>query len=132
MRIGIACLLMSMALPAPVAGSEPAALPPIDQRLLLSYLANPDTLTLVDARSPEEYAVGHVAGAINLPLDQLNPEHRDLPPRHDRQILVYCKTGLRAAQVAAKLKAFGYSDVQVLPARQLMFQDELVVFNCGV
>lgn len=104
----------------------------IEQKLLLSYLADNSAFTLIDARSPEEFAQGHVQGAINIPLDHLDELREALPQQRDAAILVYCKSGKRARRLADALVAQGYTEVRVLPAQQLKFYDNLVVFNCGV
>ncbi len=119
--------------PAPTPAIEAATPAParVEQSLLLSYLADKTVFTLVDARSPEEFLASHVDGAINLPLDRVAAENPALPAAHDEPIVVYCKTGKRAAAVAQALAALGYANVRVLPSEQLMFHDDLVIFNCS-
>lgn len=46
-------------------------------------------VTLIDVRPPEEFAEGHLPGAINVPLDELETRLKDLP--HDREIVAYCR-----------------------------------------
>lgn len=116
-------------LPA-VKGDAPTA-DPIDRSLLLSYLVDQSAFVLIDARSTEEFEAGHVDGAINVSIDRVSPENKALPAEHDQPILVYCKTNRRSTAVKNALADLGYSDVRVLPAEQLMFHDELIVFNCG-
>lgn len=103
----------------------------IEQQLLMSYLADNSAFTLIDARSPEEFIQGHVQGAINIPVDQLEELRGELPQQPDAAILVYCKSGKRARRLADTLAAQGYTNVRVLPSQQLVFYDKLVVFNCG-
>ena len=105
--------------------------PLIEQDELLSYLAGKDNFTLIDARSAGEFAAAHVAGAINIPAAASAVPDTPLPGDLDRPLLVYCSTGQRAARLTEKLLAQGYRNVRVLPAQQLLFQDALVVFNCG-
>ena len=66
-------------------------------------------LLVVDVRTPQEYAQGHLKGAINIPLS-------DLPLRigglvRNRPILVYCQTGYRSAQASAILVKAGFTQV---------------------
>ena len=63
---------------------------------------------LVDVREPEEFAAGHIPGAINVPLSTLGGA--DLPA--DRPLFLYCLRGSRSARVAAILKRRGYSRVR--------------------
>jgi rhodanese-related sulfurtransferase len=58
--------------------------------------------TIVDVRSPSEFASGHIVGAVNIPLDQLSPE--TLPAG---QILTTCSMGGRGGRAADMLAAAG-------------------------
>lgn len=66
---------------------------------------------LVDVRTPEEFAMGAVDGAINLPLDDLFYETPDLGPA-DREIVVYCASGARSAYAERMLQDKGYTNVR--------------------
>jgi rhodanese-related sulfurtransferase/DNA-binding HxlR family transcriptional regulator len=46
-------------------------------------------VTVIDVRPPEEYAAGHVPGAINIPLSELERHLKDLPS--DREVVAYCR-----------------------------------------
>jgi len=46
-------------------------------------------VTVLDVRPPEEYAAGHVPGALNIPLQQLEKRLRELPKR--REVIAYCR-----------------------------------------
>ncbi len=65
-------------------------------------------VTLVDVRPPEEYAQGHIAGALNLPLDSLEERLRELPP--EREVVAYCRGPwcVLAFDAVARLRAKGY------------------------
>lgn len=52
-----------------------------------------EPIQIVDVRSPAEYASGHVPGAVNIPLEQVEARKADLDPRH---LVVVCKSGRRA------------------------------------
>lgn len=133
MRLVPAAALFAALLAGPSAAEEPTAPAPgrIEQSLLLSYLADKTVFTLIDARSPEEFEASHVDGAINLPLDRVAAKSPGLPAALDEPIVVYCKSGKRATSVAQALSKLGYANVRVLPSEQLMFHDELVIFNCS-
>ena len=59
---------------------------------------------VVDVRTPQEYAAGHVAGAVNVPLDRLPFALGDLPPG---QVLTVCSLGNRSRQGAERLARLG-------------------------
>ncbi|MBS1186174.1 MAG: rhodanese-like protein [Burkholderiaceae bacterium] len=67
---------------------------------------------LIDVRTPEEYATGHIAGALNLPLERLAAGIGTIGGLNsDSLILVYCRTGNRSAQTRALLSRRGYANV---------------------
>lgn len=70
-------------------------------------------LAVVDVREGEEYAVGHVPGAFHIPRGVLEFKVHLTPQTADKgkPILVYCKTGGRAALCAVALQRMGYTDV---------------------
>jgi len=65
---------------------------------------------LLDARSPEEYAVSHLRGARRVPPDTSSVPALDTLPR-DTAIVVYCSVGYRSARVATHLREQGFTNV---------------------
>jgi len=63
--------------------------------------------TLVDVRTPEEWASGHAEGAVLIPIDELGGRLGEIPRGHP--VVVYCASGVRSAQAAAMLGAAGYT-----------------------
>jgi len=106
--------------------------PTVSQSLLLEILADNPTFTLVDARSAEEFAASHIAGAINVPHDAADDRLPLLPSDLHEVIIIYCKTDKRAAALQTKLEERGYTDVRVLQSQQIFWFDGVAVFNCGV
>jgi rhodanese-related sulfurtransferase len=72
--------------------------------------AAPATL-VVDVREPDEYATGHVPGALSMPLSSL-PVRLDELPR-DRTVHLICQVGARSAQAAGWLTGLGYQVANV-------------------
>jgi phage shock protein E len=70
---------------------------------------------LLDVRSPEEFAAGHIAGAMNLPVQQLEQRRDDLGSR-ERPVVVYCRSGARSAQATSLLRGAGFAQVHDLGA----------------
>ena len=64
---------------------------------------------LIDVRSPEEYAEGHVKDALLIPHTQFFSA--DIPVEKDATIYLYCKMGPRAEFAAGVLKERGYTKV---------------------
>lgn len=70
------------------------------------------THTLIDVRTAEEFASGHIAGAVNIPVEVLASRLSDVP--RDRTVVVYCRSGNRSKQAAEILSKAGYSDIRDL------------------
>ncbi len=68
---------------------------------------------LLDVRTEEEYGIEHAAGAVLLPQEDLETmdegEILDILPDLDAPVLLYCRTGRRAALAAVKLDELGYT-----------------------
>ena len=69
---------------------------------------------LLDVRHADEYSSGHIAGAMNIPVEQLAARHGALGVPRDTDIVLYCQSGKRAAKAQAVLQSMGYSQVRVL------------------
>ncbi|WP_406861884.1 rhodanese-like domain-containing protein [Streptomyces sp. HUAS MG47] len=85
--------------------TSPASPVDLDADQALGRLA---ALTVVDVRTPAEYASGHVPGALNVPLDRLGqavPALRDAAARGE--LLVVCQSGNRSATARDRLAAEG-------------------------
>ncbi len=63
---------------------------------------------LIDVREPDEFAAGHIEGAINIPLRQLLHHLNELPSSKTAPILVYCHSQKRATHALVILHELGY------------------------
>jgi len=69
---------------------------------------------IVSVRGPDDYAKGHIPGAVNIPLKNI-AEMADLQKLDpNRQIVVYCFTGRTGSQATAILRALGYDAANLL------------------
>ena len=65
---------------------------------------------LLDVRTEEEYDIEHAAGAVLLPLDEIDDmDVMDILPDPSAPVLLYCRTGRRASLAALKLSDLGYT-----------------------
>jgi len=78
---------------------------PAHARRLLSHGA-----LLVDVGTPQEYAEGHLDGAVNVPADELALRQESLGDRR-RPIITYARSRLRSAQAAQTLRGIGFHEV---------------------
>jgi len=85
------------------------------------------TVTLIDVRPVEEYEAGHVSGAINIPIDELDKKLDSLP--HDKEVIAYCrgphcvlafdavdkmrKSGLKARRMEDGFPEWAHADMPV-------------------
>ncbi len=70
---------------------------------------------LIDVRTPAEYSSGHIDGAVNLSLQDI--QSGAMPAvQKDKPIYVYCRSGNRSSEATAILKAAGYQKIVDLGA----------------
>ncbi len=70
-----------------------------------------DGHVIIDVRREDEYAQGHIPGAILIPNESIIDEPPKELPDFDQIILVYCRSGRRSKEAAQKLADMGYSQV---------------------
>ncbi|HXO54027.1 MAG TPA: rhodanese-like domain-containing protein, partial [Mycobacterium sp.] len=86
----------------------------IDSQHLSVRLSSAAPPRVLDVRTPAEFETAHIAGAYNVPLDLLR-EHRDEIIEHlDHEVVLVCRSGQRAAQAQASLRAAGLGNVHIL------------------
>ena len=94
-------------------GTQASPVAVMTQEQLVEHLArHPQHLFVLDVRSPQEYAEGHVPGAVNVPHDQLASRLAEVPK--DKDVVVYCRTGRRTALATEMLAANGYKRISHL------------------
>ncbi len=97
------------AAPAPA----PATVRQTDAAGLKSAMDAHEVRLLIDVRSPEEYAAGHVPGAVLIPLPDLQGRLAEITPHKDEEVFVICEVGGRSARASALLASEGFRPVNV-------------------
>ena len=64
---------------------------------------------VLDVRTPDEYASGHVPGSINIPVDELESRSEEL--KKYSKIFVHCRMGGRAQKAASYLESAGFDNL---------------------
>ena len=113
----LASALLALVLPAAVLAGKPAVSPAAVGELA----KRADAPLVLDVRSPEEFAAGHVPGAVNIPHDQVATRISELDP--GRWVLVYCKSGRRAGIAEGVLADAGF-DVRQIDGSWLRWEAE--------
>jgi len=68
-------------------------------------LGTPQAPLMVDLRTPPEFAIAHLPGAVNIPLPELEKRVDEVRPVQGRDLLIYCLNGSRSRQAEPLLYA---------------------------
>lgn len=106
--------------------SEPAqATPKIDQAALLKRIdKNDSSMVILDVRTPEEFAKGHIPGAINIPYTHLPVRISEVADAADKDIVLYCTIGVRAEKGAERLRENGFTKLLHLDGDMQAWEDK--------
>ena len=77
----------------------------------VTMMAQETDYLILDVRRTDEFAAGHIPGAINVANESIGTDEIPELPEKDQLILVYCRSGNRSKQAAQKLAALGYTNV---------------------
>ncbi len=69
---------------------------------------------VIDVRSTEEFADGHIPRAINIPLSEISSNLDQFHSFTDKEIVLYCRSGYRANKAAGILSDNGFSKIHHL------------------
>jgi len=94
-------------------GSTSSSSPPtISPEEVLRRMMEGEKLILVDVRTPQEYASGHIPGAVSLPLSSIQGAEAKIVWGNDEEIIVYCQGGVRSRSAARMLYLMGYRNIK--------------------
>ena len=77
----------------------------------VKMMKNEKNYIILDVRRPDEYAEGHIPGAINVPNEEIGTANISELPDKSQLILVYCRSGRRSKKASEKLAALGYTNI---------------------
>lgn len=86
----------------------------ITQRQLLQQLDSNAPPLIIDVRSEDEFASGHVPGALNIPHTEIAARLSELRDHKHQEVVVYCESGRRAAIAMGVLEQAGFTTVRHL------------------
>lgn len=90
------------------AGKEQDAIPTVSPEEFADAYKQ-DAKPVIDSRKPGEFDNGHVAGAVNVPLDFVNEQLEQIPA--EKKFYIHCAGGYRSVIMASILKARGYHNM---------------------
>jgi adenylyltransferase/sulfurtransferase len=102
---------------------EADAVPTISAAELHARRSRGDDLDLVDVREPHEWEIGRISGARLTPLSSFAEALRTIDSARD--VVVYCKSGVRSAKAVRQLQAAGYRRVWNLAGGILRWSEEI-------
>ena len=103
MQIAAAVLLLS--------GCSSASYTQISQDEAMKMMQEQSDYLIVDVRRPDEFAEGHIAGAVNVPNETIEDEAPEALPDKEQTLLIYCRSGNRSKEASQKLADMGYTKV---------------------
>ena len=77
----------------------------------VTMMAEEKDYIILDVRTKDEFASGHIPNAINIPNEVIGTTAIPSLPNKDQLILVYCRSGNRSKQASEKLAALGYTNI---------------------
>lgn len=83
----------------------------ISYKKMQDMIRKDTNVILLDVRSRQEYEEGHLEGAINMPLYEIDKQRKEKLPDKKHMIIVYCASGHRSKQAKEKLENLGYENV---------------------
>ena len=85
-----------------------SGVPETSAKDLHSMLGAKGKVLVLDVRTPEEYAKGHIPGAVNVPIDKLSPQIQEMHITKETTIVTTCDRGGRSSRAALELRKMGY------------------------
>lgn len=91
--------------------SDKATYRQISMEEAVTMMAEETDYIILDVRRADEYAGGHIPGAINVANESIGTAEIPELPDKDQLILVYCRSGNRSKQASQKLADLGYTNI---------------------
>lgn len=115
--VELLCILLALAMLLSGCSAQPGGTvmwKQIGMEEAMELMKSEENYVILDVRRADEFASGHIPGAVNLPNEIIGEDadavEAALPDR-DQMILVYCRSGNRSKQASQKLADLGYTRV---------------------
>ena len=113
-RIIIAVSVALMLIPLLIGcnGNNKSAYEQITPAQAKALIDSEEGYIILDVRTPEEFAEGHIEGAILIPDHEIGEKAESILTDKDQLILVYCRSGRRSKNAASELATLGYTNIK--------------------
>lgn len=101
-------VVLVAAIAAGCGGSSTSAVTKVEAAKAVGML---DARTVIDVRTPAEFAAGHVAGAVNIDVEAADFSDKVASLDKEGAYLLYCRTGRRSAVAADQMAGMGFTDI---------------------
>ena len=96
---------------APKPAAEANTYRRITMQEAVEMMEKEENYMILDVRTHEEFAAGHIPGAIVVPNETIGTEEIAQLPDKEQLIMVYCRSGNRSKQASEKLAKLGYTNI---------------------
>ena len=79
--------------------------------MTLKKIVSNSSTRYVDVRSENEFKTGHLKGAVNIPLDQLQQRYNEIKGLGEVPVVFYCRSGNRSGQAVSYLRQVGIDNI---------------------
>lgn len=86
-------------------------------------LMNQENSLVLDVREPDEYAKGHIEGAVYMPFGKLKERIAELEAHKNSPLIVTCQSGTRSGHACAILKQHGFTQVYNLAGGMMEWEE---------
>lgn len=107
----LTALLLGGCAAQPTSPSDKAAYRQISMEEAVTMMAQESDYIILDVRRADEFASGHIPGAINVANESIGTAEIPELPDKNQLILVYCRSGNRSKQASQKLADLGYANI---------------------
>lgn len=113
-RVIGAILALSIGLALIIGQANGSSLDRIEPQELMGQLNSDAAPVVLDVRSEQEFAAGHIPGAINIPYRQIPNRLDEIDEFMAQEIVVYCEVGVRAGIAEIMLEQAGFEHISTL------------------
>lgn len=93
-------------------------------QLQATQMINQGKTVIVDVRDPAEFATGHLAGAVNIPLNEFPNRQSEIEKFKSKNVIAVCQQGVRSARAASQLGKAGCAEVYSLAGGATAWQSQ--------